>query len=131
MPDDTLRLPRALVNHLLRQAQRTTGLSQGFVLRDRHGRYRCEPLAANADLHLAALQARAHAPLAFYRSSNAPLPPLAKEQTTALAGCTALYLDIALDTKGVLQLRGGRLADGRVAPLEVAITESAESGLLK
>lgn len=127
MADDTLRLPRTLVNHLLRQAQRAAGLSQGFVLRDRHGRYQCEPLATNADLHAAALRARTQAPLAFYRSSSAPLPPLADAQTAALADCTGLYLDIALDTKGVLQLRGWRLADGHVTPLAVAITESAES----
>ncbi|MDE2070791.1 MAG: hypothetical protein KGJ04_05965 [Gammaproteobacteria bacterium] len=127
MADDTLRLPRTLVNQLLRQAQRAAGLSQGFVLRDRHGRYQCEPIAANADLRLAALQARAHAPLAFYRSSNAPLSPLADAQTAALASCTRLSLDIALDTKGVLQLRGWRLANGHATPLEVAITESAQS----
>lgn len=131
MADDTLRLPRTLVNQLLRQAQRTVGLAQGFVLRDSRGRYQCELLPANADLHTAALQARAHAPLAYYRSSNTPLPLLADAQTAALADCTGLFLDIALDTKGVLQLRGWRLAGGHVTPLEVTITESAQSGLAK
>lgn len=129
MADDTLQLPRILVNQLLRQAQRAAGLSQGFVIRDRRGDYQCEPLAANADLHTAALQARARAPLAYYRSSNTPLPPLAAAQTAALASCTGLSLDIALDTKGVLQLRAWRLADGHATPLEVAITESAQSDL--
>ena len=131
MTDDPLRLPRTLVNQLLRQAQRARGLSQGFVLRDPQGHYHCQPVAPDADLHLAALQARAHAPLAFYRSSGMPLPAPAKEQTAALAQCTGLCLDIALDTKGVLQLRCWRLADGHAAPLEIAITESAESDLSK
>ncbi|MGH8291951.1 MAG: hypothetical protein ACRESA_00590 [Gammaproteobacteria bacterium] len=131
MPDDTPHLPRALVNQLLRQAQQAAGPAQGFVYCNDRGHYQCAPLAAKADLRLAALQARAHAPLAFYRSSNAPLPPLAGAQTAALAGCTGLCLDIALDTKGVLQLRGWRLADGHATPLEVAIAESSESVLLK
>ncbi|MBU6420624.1 MAG: hypothetical protein KGL98_04550 [Gammaproteobacteria bacterium] len=129
MADDTLRLPRTLVNQLLRQAQRTAGLAQGFVIRDRQDRYRCVPIPTDADLNKVALRARTQAPLAFYRSSNMPLPPLAAAQTAALADCTGLFLDIALDTKGVLQLRGWRLADGHATPLEVAITESAQPDL--
>lgn len=129
MPDKTLQLPRTLVNQLLRQAQLAAGLTQGFVFCESSGRYRCEPVAADADLSAAAGQAQARTAVAFFRSSHAPLTPLTREQMAALGGGTTLYLDIALDTKGVLQLRAWRLGDNQATALEVAITEAAETVL--
>ena len=129
MPDKTLRLPRTLVNQLLRQAQQAAGVTQGFVFCEGSGRYRCEPVAANADLSAPAGRAQACTPVAFFRSSHAPLTPLAREQMAALGGRTTLFLDMALDTKGVLQLRAWRLADNQATALEVNITEAAEIAL--
>lgn len=126
VPDKTLRLPRTLVNQLLRQAQQAAGITQGFVFREGSGRYRCELVAANADLSVAARHAQARTPVALFRSSHAPLTPLAGEQMAAFSAHTALFLDIALDTKGVLQLRAWRLADNQATVLEINITEAAE-----
>lgn len=126
MPDKTLRLPRPLVNQLLRQAQQATGFTQGFVFREGSGRYRCEPLAANTDLNAPAGQAQTRIPVAFFRSSHAPLTPLAREPIAALGGRITLFLDLALDTKGVLQLRAWRLTNNQTTALEIDITEAAE-----
>lgn len=117
---EALQLPRPLVNLLLHQAQYSPGFSQGFVLRDGHSGYKCVPLAPNADLIAAA--AGTQTPLAFYRSSSAPLPALTAEESAALANCTGLYLGVALDTKGVLQLRAWRIGRSQIQELDVAIT---------
>lgn len=126
MPNETLQLPRPLVNQLLHQAQQAAGFSRGFVRRDANGRFQCRPLAAAADVTTASVSGCAPEPFAFYRSSNVPLPPLTAEQVAVLARCTSLSLDIALDTQGVLQLRAWRLANGQATPLDVGLMDSEE-----
>lgn len=118
-----LQLPRPLVNQLLHQAQQATGFSQGFVLRDAHGRYHCAPLPATADLGAAAARACPKLPFAFYRSSSTPLPTLNTKESAALGVCTTLYLGMALDTKGVLQLRAWQIDGPEPIELEVSIHE--------
>lgn len=123
MRTEALRLPRPLVNQLLRHAQRATERSQGWVLRDARGELQAKPLAAETDL----ATAPATVPFAFYRSFKADHGPLTAEETAALAKRTALYIEMALDTKGVLQLRAWRLEGRQATPLDVAITDSADS----
>lgn len=127
MPVETLQLARPLVNQLLHQAQLSPGFSQGLVLRDEHGHYQCRPLPTNADLSSPALRERWPAAFAFYRSSKTVLAPLIRQQLTTLSDITTLCLDIALDTKGVLQLRAWRLADGQTTQMDVSITEALEA----
>lgn len=123
MPVETMHLPRPLVNQLLHQAQQAAGFCQGWVYQDAHGRYRCAPLPANADFVTQA-HARDERLFAYYRASNQPLPLPSTQQLQALAKAVGLYLGVALDVKGVLQLRGWRIAAGRVAELDLAISET-------
>lgn len=122
MPTEALRLPRPLVNQLLRHAQRAAEHSQGWVLRNAHGELQAVPLAPETDLTTAA----ASTVFALYRSFKAHHLPLSADEIAALAERTRLYIEMALDTKGVLQLRAWRLESRQATPLEVAITDSED-----
>lgn len=123
MPTETLCLPRPLVNQLLRQAQRAAERSQGWVLRDARGELQAVPLDAETGL----TTAPAGRSFAFYRSFKANRRLLSADETAALAKHTSLYLEMSLDTKGVLQLRAWRLENRQATLVDVAITDSADS----
>ncbi|MGH8378477.1 MAG: hypothetical protein ACRER7_05935 [Gammaproteobacteria bacterium] len=122
---DALRLPRPLVNQLLHSAQQAVSSSQGFVLHHGTDHFLCAPLPADADLVQAArqLQKRAEQMFAFYRTSNKSLPPPAAAELQVIIAFVPLYLAVALDIKGVLQLRAWRIAGSRALELDVAISE--------
>lgn len=124
-----ISLPRTLVNRLLRMAQQGPGFSQGFVRNDAHAHFECVALLDGISLAAQIGHMKSHDTrrFAYYRAAHEPLPALTPVELTALVTCTALYLGIALDTKGVLQLYAWRLTDNRVIPLDVGITESMES----
>ncbi|MGH8307231.1 MAG: hypothetical protein ACRER0_03080 [Gammaproteobacteria bacterium] len=123
---ESLRLPRPLVNQMLHIAQQAASFSQGFVLHHGTDRFLCAPLPANADLIQVAgqLQRRGERLFAFYRSSNRPLPPPDATEIQTIIESVPLYLAVALDIKGVLQLRAWRIAGSQASELDVAISET-------
>lgn len=124
MPADTLHLPRTLVNQLLRQAQLAVMFSQGWVLRDPNGYFRPVTLAPDTGILEAAAGTLPNPPFAFYRSSKLSQNALTSGEIAALSRCTSLYLDIALDTKGVLQLHAWRIVGTRATETAVTIKET-------
>ncbi|MGA9851396.1 MAG: hypothetical protein WBR15_00450 [Gammaproteobacteria bacterium] len=123
---ETLVLPRPLVNQLLHAAQEARSFSQGFVLRRADDHFRCAPLPADADLARAGKQLQSHAErlFAFYRTSNRLLPPPAATELRVIVEFVPLYLGVALDIRGVLQLRGWRFDGLKTLELDVTIREA-------
>lgn len=123
-------LPRPLVNQLLHAAQQTKSVSQGFILHRGHRHFSYAPLPANADLVRAAQQlcGQDERLFAFYRTSHHPLPPPAAAELQAIAGLVSIYLGIALDIKGVLQLRAWSIDGSGTVELDVAIREPGTGG---
>ncbi|MGH8283050.1 MAG: hypothetical protein ACRESE_04310 [Gammaproteobacteria bacterium] len=123
---ESLRLPRLLVNQLLHIAQQAVSFSQGFVLHHGSDQFLCAPLPADADLaqSVKQLQRRGKAMFAFYRTSNTALPPPGTAELHAIIEFVPLYLAVALDIKGVLQLRAWRIAGPRALEMDVAISEA-------
>lgn len=124
MPAEPLYLPRPLVNRLLREAQRAGEFSQGWILRDARGQLQSMPLPPDLDLGTVAARPPNGRGFAFYRSATMSATQLTTEETAALGQYTAIFLDIALDTKGVLQLRAWCIAANSLVATAVSVTES-------
>jgi proteasome lid subunit RPN8/RPN11 len=139
MPNAALRLPRHLVNQLLHHAQSSpdaevcglVGAKQGLpascypvknIAVEPSHRYLLDP-----EQHVAALrrmQERGEALFAIFHSHPAaPAEPSATDLELA-AYPDALYLIVSLDTKGVLELRGFRIAaDKGVSEVELLLEQ--------
>lgn len=84
------------------------------------------PLPTEADSLAATASALPDVPFAFYRSFKSGHNALTAGEIAALAKCASFYLEMSLDTKGVLQLRAWRLENSQATPLDVAIMDSAD-----
>lgn len=133
---ERLHLPRALINQLLHHAQGSpvaevcglVGAGTGLPLH-------CYPVAnvateprrlfamdpAQQIAALRTMRERGEELFAIYHSHpNTPPQPSAIDLAQA-AYPDALYLIISLQTRGVLEMRGFRLRDGRVAEVELEL----------
>lgn len=122
---EPLLLPRPLVNQLLRGAQQSSGFSRGLVLRDAEDNYQCVLLSPDTDPRKTAVQWQSHGQqvFAYFRTSQQPLPPPSTAELAATGIYATHYLGVALDIKGVLQLRGWRLDGTQRHELQVSIHE--------
>ena len=127
----SLSLPRPLVQQLLHRALVARGdRMQALIVRGQDGSLSLQPLDGEEALDglQLTLAAEGLAPYAFCSSS-----PAAGNDTpdagdlTRWRGKVALFLTVVLGIKGVLQLRGWRHADGRLQPVDVAITEETDA----
>lgn len=133
-----MHLPRILVNQLLHQAQSSPqdevcGLI-GATLEGKVSVYpvaniaeapeqlfRMEPSAQIAAMRR--MRERGESLFAIYHSHpHAPALPSARDLAEA-AYPEALYLVISLDTKGVLEMRGFRLEEGRAREVELEVLD--------
>jgi len=131
-----LKIPRTVVNQILRQAQhRPEAEVCGLISGDAHGLKRCYPVANVAgdrrrlfEMDPAGLidamrqmRERGEEPQAIYHShpETPALPSPEDIRQHAYPG--VLYLIVSPGTKGVLELRGFRLRDGRIDDVEIGI----------
>jgi proteasome lid subunit RPN8/RPN11 len=131
-----MHLPRTLVNKLLHQAQVSPETEVcGLIGATARGTVSVYPIANIAEspdqlfrmepsTQIAAMRRmreRGESLFAIYHSHpHAPAVPSARDLEEA-AYPEALYLVISLDTKGVLELRGFRLEEGRSQEVELEI----------
>ncbi|WJW75939.1 M67 family metallopeptidase [Thiohalobacter sp. IOR34] len=132
------RLPRTLVNRLLSQAQQSAEIEVcGLIGRDAEGRLHVYPVpnvarepgrlfqmdpAGQIDA-MRRMREGGESLFAIYHSHpHAPAEPSATDLQEA-AYPEALYLIISLNTEGVLEMRGYRLGDGHVRPVELEVVE--------
>ena len=123
-----LSLPRPLVNQLLHIAQTApAGTRWGIIGARGHLPAHCYPLEHFDANGIAAaqrkLEVRSETVFAWYRihSSGIKAPDISDLQTIGIS--VPLLFGVSLGTKGVLQLRGLRIEDGRLVELDVGISE--------
>jgi proteasome lid subunit RPN8/RPN11 len=131
-----LKIPRTVVNQILHQAQhRPEAEVCGLISGDADGLKRCYPVANvagdrrrlfemdPADLidAMRKMRERGEELRAIYHShpETPALPSL--EDIRQHAYPEVLYLIVSLGTKGVLEMRGFRLRDGRIDDVEIGI----------
>ena len=111
----SLSLPRTLVVELLHRAQTASGTAEGVVQRDGEGR-----------LVLGSASASGGA-FACYRSASADTAPTLAEMQR-YRRISALLLQVALGTRGVLQLRAWDVRGDTPQPLDLELTEDVAQG---
>lgn len=111
---NAIALPRAMVLKLLHLAQR--GASTGLITRLPDGELRIRPIQPGEGF-----TADGETPFAFYRSSAQTRPEA--EDIHAWQSVTPFFLSVSVGTKGVLQLRGWRAAEGKTDPVELSLAE--------
>ena len=111
----SLALPRTLVVELLHRAQTASGAVEGVVLRDTEGKLLLGPSAAGGTA------------FACYRSTPAEAAPTSADMERCRRIAPVL-LQVALGTRGVLQLRAWDLTGDTPRPLELELTEAAVQG---
>lgn len=134
--DLTATLPRPLVNRILHQAQcsaerEVCGLIGGRddtpvnlypvanIAADPRTRYEMDPREQIAAQR--AMRERGEALWAIYHSHPQSPPVPSAEDVKRLSHPAALYLIISLNTKGVLELRGFRVAGAMLQPVTLTI----------
>jgi len=138
---EAVLLPRPLVNQLLTEAQRNPEIEVCGLIGARDGRperfypvanvaerpgelFRMDP-AGQIDA-MRRMREAGETLFAIYHSHpHAPARPSARDLQEA-AYPDALYLIASLDTKGVLELRGYRLADGVAEEVPLELEEMAD-----
>ena len=133
---ESVRLPRTLVNQLLAHAQRFPDTEVCGLIGARDGEpLRCYPVDNTASEPgrlfemdpreqidaMRQMREAGESLFAIYHSHpHSPPEPSATDLEQA-AYPDALYLIISLDTKGVLQMKGFRLADGTARAVELEV----------
>ena len=135
-----IRLPRIIVNQLLRLAQTSPEEEIcGLISRDRHGFKKCYPVVNTAGdkKHSFALDPKGQIEAmrtmrgngeelaAIYHShpDAPPLPSLADVEQHEYPG--VLYLIISLGTKGVLEMRGFHIRGRQIEEVAIGLQEVA------
>lgn len=118
---DEVKLPRSAVLQLLHQAQ--LGDGAGFITRLPDGAFRIHPIRAVGDetgrAHPSAAQGET--PFAFYRTALQAGPD--EQDLGQWRGQSTLFLSVSVGIKGVLQLRGWRIRDGKAYSVAVSLAE--------
>ena len=127
---DTLQLPRALVNHLLHQAQIAPAGRMAGLIGAKDGRARsfhATDVNANPSTREAAmkaLQAQGETLLAILSSHpDSPAEPSDQEIADAEFPDTPRFI-ISLNTKGVLELRGFLNRRGGLQEIDLELSEN-------
>ena len=133
------RLPRTLVNRLLTEAQHSPDTEVCGLIGAKDGEPRSVYPVTNVAKEpgrlfemdpreqidaMRRMREEGETLFAIYHSHpHAPAEPSRADLEQA-AYPDALYLIISLNTEGVLEMRGYRLADGRVHPVELEVVEA-------
>lgn len=135
------RLPRSLINQMLRQAQQSSDREVCGLIGSRNGiPARCYPVAnvsgeparlfeMDAKGQIEAMRRmREYGEELFGIYHSHPFTPAIPSPIDIAADTypEALYLIISLGTAGVLELRGFRLQNGRFQPVELELAEFLE-----
>lgn len=136
------KLPRPLINQMLRQAVRSTDREICGLIGGRDGTpERCYPvpnIAAAPDRlfemdpkgqieAMRQMRERGETLFGIYHSHpRGPAAPSARDIAED-AYPDALYLVISLDTQGVLELQGFRIRNGQSCAVEIEVVEAVES----
>lgn len=131
-----VRIPRTVVNQILHQAQHNPEIEVcGLISGDARGLKRCYPVANVAGdkrrlfemdpkglvAAMRAMRDNGEELKAIYHSHpEAPAQP-SLEDIRQHEYPEALYLIVSLGTKGVLEMRGFRIRDGRIEDVEIGL----------
>lgn len=134
--NEPVRIPRSIVNQILHQAQQASdeeicgliaGNSAGFthcypvanIAVDRHRLFEMDPKGIIDAMR--AMRENGEELKAIYHSHpEAPAQPSIEDiQQSEYPG--VLYLIVSLGTKGVLDMRGFRIRDGKIEDVEIGI----------
>ncbi|MCG8434669.1 MAG: hypothetical protein MJA83_11625 [Gammaproteobacteria bacterium] len=118
-----LRLPRPIVDHILRQAQHETdrGLT-GIVAAENDVPTRCAQLHAGQTVD--DVLAENENLFAVYRSRANPSHTPVIDELRDITDRDVLLLTVSLETKGVLQLQGWQPVNDQLERIDIGIREA-------